>query len=101
LDFWFIVTICWPTHNASIWRLQFAAVPLNLSNGKDNVAGDYIDTGFWSQRAINEAKLISNDITIAADAKSTNYSSIPPVSAWKYRNNSRMSTMHRVQVSAC
>ncbi len=42
---------------------QFAMVPLNLLNEKNNA--DYFDTGIWSKKAIDEAKRYGN-INIAA-----------------------------------
>lgn len=35
---------------------QFASVPLNLMNLKPKKSADYVLTGYWSERAANEAK---------------------------------------------
>lgn len=60
-------------------RLQFAMVPMNLLNGATSAA--YVDTGFWSQYAIEEAKQYG-DVKIAATSKATNYTSIPDRQTW-------------------
>lgn len=58
---------------------QFAAVPLNLLGGKRTA--DYVSTGFWSVRAVQEASNFC-DVRYAHDGKSDGYSRIPPVSEW-------------------
>lgn len=65
---------------------QFAALPLNLCLDKDQQA-DYIDTGFWSTRAFNEASKYCTP-RIAYDGKVDNYQSIPPVEEWDISNDS-------------
>jgi phosphoserine aminotransferase len=64
--------------------LQFAAVPLNLA-GPDAVA-DYVVTGNWGQKAGSEAKRFLS-VNIAADAKATNYTTIPDPASWKVSEN--------------
>ncbi|MFI4954723.1 MAG: 3-phosphoserine/phosphohydroxythreonine transaminase [Gammaproteobacteria bacterium] len=59
---------------------QFAAVPLNLLRGKNTA--DYVATGFWSERAIAEAKLYCNVNVVASNAH-LNYAAIPDFSTWK------------------
>lgn len=51
--------------------LQFHMVPMNLSGTNDPV--DYIDTGYWADKAINAAKSLGRDIHLAGQA----YTSIP------------------------
>jgi len=63
---------------------QFSAVPLNILNGK-NLA-DYIDTGHWSKKAIEEAKKYC-DVDIAATS-SPDYITIPPKQEWKLSKDS-------------
>ncbi|HVY52982.1 MAG TPA: 3-phosphoserine/phosphohydroxythreonine transaminase [Gammaproteobacteria bacterium] len=46
---------------------QFAMVPLNLLS-EENKAADYIQTGMWSQKAVQEAKKYG-DINVAATTK--------------------------------
>ena len=57
--------------------LQFAMVPLNLL-GEGQVA-NYILTGVWSQKALDEAKLVGQT-RIGASTKENNYTSIPKLS---------------------
>jgi phosphoserine aminotransferase len=59
---------------------QFAMVPINLFNGKK--AADYIDTGIWSKKAIDEAKRYGT-INIASKTEIHNgIISIPQQSTW-------------------
>lgn len=64
--------------------LQFSAIPLNLL-GKNNKA-DYIDTGIWSQKAIEEAQRYG-DIHVAASSQANGYSEVPEQSAWQLRDD--------------
>lgn len=60
---------------------QFAMVPMNLLN--KNKQADYIDTGIWSKKAIEEAKRYG-DIHIAAHLEHLNHLAfIPHVDSWK------------------
>jgi phosphoserine aminotransferase len=54
---------------------QFSAVPLNIAAA--DAAVDYINTGQWSQKAINEAKRLCTTVRVIADESSSNYSSVP------------------------
>jgi len=58
---------------------QFAQIPLNLlpENGK----ADYIDTGIWSQKAIEEASRYGH-VNVAATAKPYDYFAIPGQNEW-------------------
>ena len=58
---------------------QFAQIPLNLlpENGK----ADYIDTGIWSQKAIEEASRFGH-VNVAATAKPYDYFAIPGQNEW-------------------
>ena len=58
---------------------QFAAVPLNLLNGKDSA--DYVDTGIWSKKAIAEANRYCS-VNVVASSESNNYTSIQPYESW-------------------
>ena len=64
--------------------LQFSAIPLNLL-GLNNKA-DYIDTGIWSQKAIEEAQRYG-DINVVASSKDNNYTSVPRQSEWQLRDD--------------
>src|SRR4051812_7088463 len=57
--------------------LQFSMVPMNLL-GADATA-DYIDTGSWAGKAINEAKKVGK-VNVAASTKGDNYSRVPQAS---------------------
>ena len=64
--------------------LQFSAIPLNLL-GLNNKA-DYIDTGIWSQKAIEEAQRYG-DIHVASSSKDNNYTSVHPQNEWQLRDD--------------
>jgi phosphoserine aminotransferase len=66
-------------------RLQFSMVPMNLLNGAKSAV--YIDTGYWSQYAIEEAKIYC-DVQIAATSKAANYTSIADFNTWKLPKDS-------------
>ena len=59
---------------------QFAEIPLNLLP-EDGVA-DYIDTGIWSRKAVEEARRFGN-VNVAASAKSLDYFAIPGQNEWQ------------------
>ena len=54
--------------------LQFLMVPFNLM--KLNGSAAYLNTGTWSTKAINEAKLFGNTI-IVGDSSDKNFNYIP------------------------
>lgn len=64
---------------------QFAAVALNLLGDKSSA--DYIDTGVWSQRAMTEAAKFCT-VRVAASSAVSDFTHIPPVSAWDLSKNS-------------
>ncbi|WXL27341.1 3-phosphoserine/phosphohydroxythreonine transaminase [Ectopseudomonas mendocina] len=59
---------------------QFAEIPLNLLP-EDGVA-DYVDTGIWSKKSIEEASRFGN-VNVAASAKAYDYFAIPGQNEWK------------------
>ncbi|WP_232365683.1 3-phosphoserine/phosphohydroxythreonine transaminase [Denitrificimonas caeni] len=59
---------------------QFAQIPLNLL--ADGGCADYIDTGIWSRKSIDEARRFGN-INVAASAKAFDYFAIPGQNEWK------------------
>lgn len=63
---------------------QFAEIALNLLP-EDGVA-DYIDTGIWSKKSIEEAKRYGN-INVAASAKPYDYFAIPGQNEWQLSKN--------------
>jgi phosphoserine aminotransferase len=60
--------------------LQFSMVPMNLITTKNKA--DYIITGYWSQKALKEAKKVGT-INIAATTESENFTRIPKQSELK------------------
>jgi phosphoserine aminotransferase len=60
--------------------LQFAMVPMNLL-GADTTA-DYIDTGSWAEKAIQEAVKVGS-VHIAASSKADSYSRVPSQSEFR------------------
>ena len=57
-----------------------AIVPMNMLRGK--TGADYIDTGEWSKKSIKEAGKYAR-INVAASAKDSGYTTIPPRATWK------------------
>lgn len=59
---------------------QFAQIPLNLLP-EDGVA-DYVETGIWSKKAIEEARRFGT-VNVAASAKAYDYFAIPGQNDWQ------------------
>ncbi len=59
---------------------QFAEIPLNLLP-EEGVA-DYIDTGIWSKKSLEEARRYGN-VNVAASAKAYDYFAIPGQNEWQ------------------
>lgn len=59
---------------------QFAEIPLNLLP-EEGIA-DYIDTGIWSKKSIEEARRFGN-VNVAASAKAYDYFAIPGQNEWQ------------------
>ena len=59
---------------------QFSMVPMNLLRGK--TSADYLDTGIWSKKAIDEAARYC-DVNIVASSKDKNYTYAPGQDSWK------------------
>lgn len=55
--------------------LQFAAIPLNLLG--ENQSADYINTGSWSKKAIQEAQKLGKNINVIASSEDSKFSYIP------------------------
>lgn len=60
--------------------LQFAALALNLL--PEGGSADYVDTGTWSAKAIEEARRLGR-VNVAASSKADNYSRIPERGDWQ------------------
>jgi len=55
--------------------MQFAMIPMNfLAPGK---SADYVDTGTWSTKAIQEAEIQGRSVKVVASSADRNYSYIP------------------------
>lgn len=58
---------------------QFAAVPLNLLRGRG--AASYVDTGYWSGKAIAEARRYCT-VNVAASSAASGYDRVPDPAQW-------------------
>lgn len=61
-------------------HLQFSMVPLNLLAGKADA--DYVNTGQWSIRAIEEAKRYCN-VNIVATDEANRFTRVPAFDSWR------------------
>jgi phosphoserine aminotransferase len=61
-------------------QAQFALVPMNLLG--DRTSADYVDTGQWSNRAVQEAQRYCKTNVVASSA-SARYTLIPAQSEWR------------------
>jgi phosphoserine aminotransferase len=59
---------------------QFAMVPMNLLRGRKSA--DYVNTGEWSKKAIEEAEKYC-DVNVAASAADRDFSYVPRQDSWK------------------
>ncbi|MDE2080930.1 MAG: 3-phosphoserine/phosphohydroxythreonine transaminase [Burkholderiales bacterium] len=57
-----------------------AIVPMNLLRG--HAGADYIDTGEWSKKSIQEARKYGR-VNVAASAADSGYTTIPPRQTWR------------------
>jgi phosphoserine aminotransferase len=55
--------------------MQFAMVPMNLAHGDQTV--DYVNTGTWSTKAIQEARLQGKTVNVAATSEDRHFAYIP------------------------
>ena len=63
---------------------QFAMIPMNLLRGKKSA--DYLNTGEWSKKAINEAKKFGN-VNVVATGADKDFSYIPAFNTWRRDTN--------------
>ena len=63
---------------------QFAMIPMNLLRGKKSA--DYLNTGEWSKKAINEAKKFGN-VNVVATGADKDFSYIPASNTWRRDTN--------------
>jgi phosphoserine aminotransferase len=59
--------------------LQFSMIPMNLLGGK--TAADYVNTGVWSQKAIDEASKFCH-VNVVASSADKNFTYAPAQSEW-------------------
>ncbi len=59
---------------------QFSMIPMNLLRGKKTA--DYLDTGIWAQKAIEEAAKYC-EVNVVASAAEQQYRQVPQQSQWK------------------
>jgi len=55
--------------------LQFSMIPMNFL--PDGRSADYINTGTWSTKAINEAEILKKSVRVIASSKDKSFSYIP------------------------
>ena len=76
---------------------QFAAVPLNLADSHSKIA--FIDSGYWSIKAVSEAQSLGFKTEILASSQSENYTKVPnltfnkPLSDYAYLHLTTNSTI--------
>lgn len=63
---------------------QFGSVPLNLLG--DKLSADYVNTGQWSKKAIEEGRRYC-EVNVVASSQDTNFSTIPPQAEWQLGND--------------
>jgi phosphoserine aminotransferase len=68
--------------------LQFCMIPMNFLPGQKSA--DYVDTGTWSTKAIQEAEILGKSIQVVASSKDRNYAYIPQ----KIHFNSEVAYVH-------
>lgn len=56
--------------------LQFAMIPMNLLQDA-KASADYVNTGTWSTKAIQEARLLEKNIKVVASSEDRNFCYIP------------------------
>ncbi len=61
-------------------HLQFSMIPLNLAGEASQV--DYINTGIWSKKAIDEASRFCN-VNIAASSEDKGFTYVPSQDQWR------------------
>lgn len=64
---------------------QFSMVPFNLLRG--NSQADYVNTGFWSERAIAEAKKYCH-VNVVATGEAGKFTTIPEADSWQLSKDS-------------
>jgi len=55
--------------------LQFLMAPMNFSQPGDKI--DYIETGYWANKAIKAAQSLGRDLKIIASSSDSNHTAVP------------------------
>jgi phosphoserine aminotransferase len=64
---------------------QFSAIVYNLIGADLSKPIDYVVTGSWSQKGVDEARSLGMNVNVVMDTKPTKHNGdIPPVSEWKF-----------------
>jgi phosphoserine aminotransferase len=73
-----------PTHRILFMQggaiAENAIVPMNLLRGRASI--DFVDTGEWSRRSIQEARRYAQ-VNVAASGEASGYTTIPPRESWR------------------
>ncbi|MEM8734239.1 MAG: 3-phosphoserine/phosphohydroxythreonine transaminase [Planctomycetota bacterium] len=86
-------------------RLQFSMIPANLLRGQAGPA-EYVVTGSWGKKAVEEARKESGAVEVIYDAKETNYDRLPTADSLRgsdqaaYRHITSNETIQGVQFPA-
>jgi Phosphoserine aminotransferase len=67
--------------------LQFLMVPMNFSHPGDKI--DYIDTGYWAEKAIKAAKSLGRDLKIIAASGDGNHTYVPQSDSIQTRSGAK------------
>jgi phosphoserine aminotransferase len=82
---------------------QFSLIPQNILNGKTKAC--YVNTGAWSEKAIQDAKACC-DVVLSASSEHSKFTHIPDVSSWNidqdaaYLHYTSNETIHGVEFQA-
>jgi phosphoserine aminotransferase len=67
--------------------LQFCMIPMNFSAAGDAV--DYVDTGYWAQKSIGEARALGRDVCLIASSADRAYTYVPDAASIRPRPAAR------------
>ena len=67
--------------------LQFLMVPMNFSHTGDRI--DYIDTGYWAEKAIRGAKSLDRDLEIIASSADSDHTFVPDLKQINIRKDAK------------
>jgi phosphoserine aminotransferase len=79
---------------------QFSLIPQNILNGKAKAC--YVNTGAWSEKAIQDAKACC-DVVVSASSEASKFTNIPDFAAWEldqdaaYLHYTSNETIHGVE----